>query len=380
MSLYNDLLQFICSRMLFGEELVQPYLCSVGCYIANEFQKESCREIFPVSGMQEDLRLHIVFVSPSGMSKSFTLKQFIDKKYGVIPFRSKTVGKITEAGLVGTIDKDGVPHSGYAGEYSNGFLAFHELDILFKTALADHSAELVNQVLQIISESHVNKRLGSGELDYDATPTFWGCIQPSRFDLSSGLSRRFLFVARNWSLEDREQLKTHRTLSRGSREVKFSMPIAFRDALTQLKDNFDVDEIKFDNDLANYIQTVGSNQNEMALLDKVAIGYYVLNWQGEKIMDIKRTVELDSLFKSITAMRDLVAVGGDASLLKNVLKRYPEGATRNDLWTQFKDYGYTDDAMATAIESCKRNGLVAEKLLRTGEGRGRPKRVYELID
>jgi len=340
--------------MLFADELCPPFLASVGCHIANEYQRKSKNYIFSYKGLPEDICLHIVIVSPAGFSKSYLFKLFLNKEFGIVPIRSKIAGKLTEAGFVGTV-KEGALLQGLASAYRDGIIAFNEISNLFLAEESSHSKELVNQVMECLTERHINKRLGSGEIDYDTYLTMWGGIQPARFDFSGGLGRRFLFVGRVWLEDDIETLKKERVKRRA--KVDYTRAKEIRHSLNNLKIQFEVDEIRWEDRLIKNLLEIADSHLQMNLFEKALIGKNVIDWDGEKILKIKNTEDNLKFVKMLRNMQDYVALGSDICLLMSLLKEQRK-QTRDTLWNYFRRFGYTYEKFDNLLQNCLKMGLI----------------------
>ena len=58
----------------------------------------------------------------------------------------------------------------------------------------DHSVDMKNQLLTSLDSGRVNKSMRSGWVKYNTRMTMWAGTQPARFELESGLDRRFFII------------------------------------------------------------------------------------------------------------------------------------------------------------------------------------------
>lgn len=179
---------------VFVDRFVPYFLCSFGCHAFNLDNQK--RKYYYEHDRIPDMRLHIIMVAPPGFSKSFFLKQLLSDIYGLFSNLGLPVafeGRCTEAGLIGTIT-NGVHQIGLAEEYATGIVGIEEFSAITFAMKQEHSLTLEPALNQALEGGHVTKRLAKGKIEYQTYFTLWAGTQISRFDVSSGLGRRFLFV------------------------------------------------------------------------------------------------------------------------------------------------------------------------------------------
>lgn len=358
----------LSTRLLFSEDLISPFLCSVGAHIANLKQKEDEGGPFFFVGRQpDDLRVNVTVVAPSGFSKSHTMKCFIGK-FGVLPydvFKCSFRGKLTEAGFIGTITGEGDVIYGDAYDFSEGFLAFNEITNIFLAGNQEHSAEMVNQVMEALSEGRVSKRLARGLIDYPTSVTIWGGVQFRRYDFSQGLARRFLFVSRGWKAEDVDRLKDSRfkvedrNIEDLQREVLES-----RERIRHIYENFRIKEIAFSDKTVKHIKEIASTHLDTSLFQKCLIGREIWEKHTDSFVEIKMTKENKKLLHTFRDMLSRVAEGSDLAALKIELEQFGGEATRNQLWQVFRKYSYTLDTFTALIERGMKNQIIEARMVR----------------
>lgn len=369
------------SRVLFSEDLIPAFLCSVGAHIGNLRQRKE--PFFFVNRQPDDLRLNVTVVAPSGFSKSHTMRCLIGK-YGIIPvndLKATFRGKLTEAGFIGTINQDGEPTFGDAYDYGEGFLAFNEITNIFLASGHEHSAEMVNQVMEALSEGRVSKRLARGLIEYPTVVTIWGGVQPRRFDFSQGLARRFLFVSRNWQTADVDVLKELRFRNEHE-EAKdiFDEINKCRDIISDVKNGFNISELTFSKKMQEQIKERASTHLDTGLFQRAMIGRAIVDRYRDSVVEIKATKENKELLKRFKAMIDRVAEGSDLSTLKTELLSMGGAATRRELFEKFQRYSYNIDTFTDLLERALKNKMVKMEnvvLERNGK-KTRPKRAVVL--
>jgi len=357
--LYNRAMEHMKHRMLFVDELAPGPLCSIGSLIANH--KQATEPFHWVFGDDEDLGINVTFVAPSGFAKSHTMKQFIHKEKGICPFRSTFRGKITEAGFVGTLSKEGDQIYGDAYHYSEGILAFNEIANLFDTQQQEHSSELINQVMEALTERRISKRLSTGVIDYPTLVTIWGGIQPKRFDFSQGLGRRFMFVCRSWTPEDMRAFK----LLRRSRDKVIRLDMAEVDELRKefahALETFNASEVKWEGNILRTIDDKCESHLQMQLLEKILIGKETLDQYDNDTLVIQNSDENNELIEMVARMQGMVAEGSDISLMINILRTRDDNVTMGELWDIFRTYNYTLSGFQELVGSCNRLKVIENR-------------------
>jgi hypothetical protein len=351
-------------RMLFADELAPPAICSVGALIANIRQKSEPFHF--VSGDCEDLGLNLTYVAPSGLAKSHAMKQFIDKKYGLLPqnlIKSAFRGKITEAGYIGTI-KEGNFFYGDASRFAEGILCFNEISNLFLAAQQEHSGELINQVMESLTERHVSKSLGGSEpLEYDTWVTIWGGVQPKRFDFSQGLARRFFFVARNWTFDDLKLLKDRRNNRGRDKQVDMNEIESIRRQLATAVKTFAANEVKWDEKIYKYLYEATESHLDMYLVEKILIGHEVIDQYENDVITIRDSKTNRFLIDMAVRMQQMVSEGSDVSLMINVLEsRNGVPTTTSELWNDFRRFSYNIGTFYALLDTCKKMKVVKTEI------------------
>lgn len=356
---YSRMMEHLDKRMLFHDELAPPAICSIGSIIANMKQREE--PFHWVSGDDEDLGLNLTFVAPSGLAKSHSMKQFIHHTKGICPLKSVFRGKITEAGFVGTRNKEGEEEFGDAFHYREGIIAFNEITNLFFTQQQEHSSELINQVMEALSERRVSKRLATGPIEYDTWVTIWGGVQPKRFDFSQGLGRRFLFVSRNWSEKDLNALKDIR-MDRGKQAALDMTDVhKIRDELTTAIRTFDAMEVRWDGELLPWILKTCESHLQMQMMEKAIIGKEAIDQYESDVLVIHDTEENRHLITMFLRMQQMVAEGSDVALMINVMQDVSNGQSISigKVWEKFRLFSYTLTGFQELITTCSKLRVIS---------------------
>jgi len=347
-------------RMKFADELAPLPICSLGSHLINLVQSK--KPFYLERGMPSKLNISLCLVSPSGLSKSWVIKCFLSPKYGISPVPVKTGGKITEAGFVGTISKHGELVLGDAYEMKEGILAFNELSNVFLTSRSNHSAELLNQVLECLSEGRVSKKLGTQSIAYDTNLTLWGGLQYGRLSTASGLKRRFLFVAKKWKPEDIEALKRARISEHIAPTTEESNEI--KEELKELL-NIQLKDIVFEDSLYERILKKAEDHLQVAKIERALIGKEFINKNIEKNeLIIPDSEENEKILEQIIEYEKVVSTGGSYSLLLGILNT--RGKTLSELWDAFRKFQYSYEEFYQVLQDAMKMGIVTRQWISNG--------------
>ena len=206
------------------EDKIPVFLCSVGAHMFNVINKgmtchccdedshmptpkgrEGRHPIYTPMSKLADTRLHILMRGDKGSGKSILIQLFLSEHNGLlynnegmngVGFRTMMgPNSITEAGMFGSVDEDGnITGRPLARELCCGFLGFEEFSSISDAQKKDHSVDMKNQLLTSTDNGRVMKAMKSGWVQYTTLYTLWAGTQPARFELESGLDRRFFII------------------------------------------------------------------------------------------------------------------------------------------------------------------------------------------
>lgn len=248
------------------------------------------RKVYYVNRLVADMRLHIFMVTISGFGKSFTLNQFLSRYGGILSGSKIEVGKIaslTSAGLVGSIkstqDGQTVIHKGVLQRKNNYILGCEEFTNITASQRTSHSSNLIDDILIALDTGEMNKEQSGGGLEYDTFATVWAATQPGRFELKSGLPRRFCFVIYMPDARDVEKFNDNM-------EEAENIPSDIN-AILKLREHLDarlieinnIKSIKFDKEFYIWMKSNFSIHFEKILYKRIVLGYWLMKL--EKVGD-----------------------------------------------------------------------------------------------
>jgi len=237
--LYTAIIQELTDRgSAYVDDMCPYYISSIGCHLLNLVNQSL--QFYVESGRPIDTRLHILFVAPPGFSKSFWLSQFLRGAEGILTKSGIEVlmeATLSGAGFVGTVkfggQNDAIREMGLAEQSATAIIGVEEFAAVTNMFKTTHSSDLDTALLQALDSGFVYKRLAAGSIKFRTYLTLWSGCQPARFDLSSGLGRRFLFIEFIPNKADFRILTEARRNSKGRRSNPVQLQI-IRDGVREL--------------------------------------------------------------------------------------------------------------------------------------------------
>ena len=317
--------------------------CSIGCHIFNLYNKKNF--VYFESGRVPDLRLHIMMVAPPGFSKTFWLEQYLDGVQAILKDSGIDIGFegiMSEAGFVGTIrfvDGEPIIVQGMAKLYDKAIVGIEEFSALTEMMKQQHAKLLDSALLGALDSGRVRKRLAAGDVKYETNLTLWCGTQPARFDLTSGLGRRFLFLEFIPTRTDFQLLKIARRRSKN---------IAFNPIRTQrirgeikrlLKEVEKIKKVEFDPKVFKFFDKLEIIHYEEMLMERLLIGYHIMRGRFGKTL----TVTLDDIAKQLVIrakrFRDSIRRGSEFSEVLQILREHGGKMYLTDLKERLLYYG-----------------------------------------
>jgi len=337
---------------------VPVFLCSIGTHIFNGLNKcgtcpfvptgeegfeiESCilrhdkDPIYTPMSHVADTRLHILMRGMKGSGKSVLIQLFLSPKTGLLSnmanaeigmgFRTDIgPNSITEAGMFGSVDEEGnIMGRPLAREMCGGFLGFEEFSSITDAGKKEHSTDIKNQLLTSTDNGRVKKVMRAGWVEYTTRYTLWAGTQPARFEMESGLDRRFFII-------DIEMNPEKERLFKMAQAKQASMTPADRAELIGMADNlrnFFTDRamevimnpptgLRFDDAFNEWLFRPEVRSHEADLFRRLALGHAIMSpiYKGGDILHIKMTDQLRGILDRCLDMRRSV-MDADLRLIK----------------------------------------------------------------
>jgi len=337
----------------YVEKYAPYYITSTGCHLFNLMNQQ--KEVFIEGGRVSDTRLHIIFCSPPGFSKTYWLEQFLRGKQALLLGSGIDItmeAAMTGAGFVGTTrfsDGESVREPGLAEEHHAAICGIEEFAAVTNMFRQSYSGELDTALLQALDSGFVYKRLASGSINYRTCITLHTGSQPSRFDLSSGLGRRFIFIEFIPMRKDFRLLTKARRRSRG---INFN-PVRtrlIRDTIDGLKPRLSkITDVDIDDEFYDFMDKFGVVHYEEALYEKMLLGYSVMSGNlHDNVLFMEMTPAAKMFLLDEINHRRSIKKGSEFSQVFAVLEDSGGGASEDYVREMLLDYG-CDYAQSTDL-------------------------------
>ena len=189
----------------------------------------------------------------------------------------------------------------------------------------DHSLDMKNQLLTSLDNGRVQKAMRNGWVRYTTRYTVWAGTQPARFELDSGLDRRFFIIDIEMTPEKERQYKL-------AQHAQANMQKDERLAVANL--NIEIKEwirnrmheavrnpptgILFEDDIMKWIDRPDVRSFEADLFRRMGIGYAMMQptYRGGEPLIIKLDDTLEAILNQSLAMRRRV-MDADLELIRS---------------------------------------------------------------
>lgn len=362
--MYNEVMEELNDREVYKYETYAPfYICSYAMHVFNLMNQR--RKIYWEAKQLPNMRAHLLFVAPPGWMKSHYLSTMGGDKNAIFRKTGVDMGSesyMTEAGFVGTFSSvNGVtiPMEGAAKMYANGVLMIDEFSAITKALQTQHSNQLDNQLLNALDHGNIQKRLGAGKIEYSTRLTLWAGVQPARFDLTSGLGRRLLYMvfipskldnheliearhrARNMKPNDREMVR----LRRGIKNHNVGMDI--------------VERVEFDDSVLRMYEKLGLYSFEGSYFDRLLLGWELaVNGPQKHIVVGVKDNALMKLVERQKKWRSEISTGIEYVQLKRIIELAGGAMTKNQLVKDSGMYGWNSMQALELLEDMRRSGII----------------------
>ena len=365
MSLFEECLEELRSRRVYKSDVYGPYfVASVGCHLFNLYNQKE--EVYYEAREIPSLRMHILFVAPPGFMKTFYMRQFLMGKYALLRKTGITIGleqTITGAGFVGTIyntQGDIMLMDGAAKIYADGILGVDEFSAITRALQANFNSELDTQLLAALDHGNVYKRLGAGKIEYNTQMTLWAGVQPARFDLTSGMGRRFVYLVFFPTPQEADELlqawwesKNRRPETSGLERIRSGW-MKLRGEMKKLR------RVEFADDVLRMYRKLKLYPYEGSYFDRLLIGYHITAYGvEEKIrVSMKGDRVLERLVRTELDWRRQIMFDAEVQQLVNLVREMGGKVEREKLFEESILLGLDLRKTGEILERARRSGVV----------------------
>jgi hypothetical protein len=278
---------------------------SVGCHILNMSNLADKR--FYYGGNLENFRTCVVFMAPSGYSKSQHFNFFLNPRSGILAKSGIMVslrGTFSQESWMGTISN---------GEASKGIFSTHKQGIVGADEFM-RIGSMMNDIgsnndevylMKALDSDTLTKDLAYGQIEEtDIGMTFWAGIRPCILGLKSGMARRFSFQiflpTVHDSVEFRKASRDGRLCTKVSEDAQNQVTKDIIEALDTMKG---IDSIDY-SDVEDWVDAKGFIPHfEESIFKRLAAGWSVATGTFPKI---PMTPRLALLLENEIISRDVI--------------------------------------------------------------------------
>lgn len=366
-NLYDEVMDELRSREIYRADTYAPYyICSYSMHAFNLVNQK--QHIYWEAKQLPNMRAHILFVAPPGWMKTFYLNTMGSSEYAIFANTGIDMGSesyLTEAGFTGTFSNVSgltMETEGAARIYKEGILMIDEFSAITKALQTQHSNQLDNQLLNALDHGNVLKRLGAGKIEYKTKLTLWAGVQPARFDLTSGLGRRLIYMVFIPSKLDNDMLMDVRERSRNMKANTADMK-RLRDNIREHNRNLRiVEKVEFDDSVVKMYKELGLYSFEGSYFDRLLLGYELAVNGPDKIVRVSmRDNELRELVKREKKWRNEISTGIEYVQLKRIIELAGNTITKNNLIEDGAMYGWNAIQILELLDDMRKFGMVRIK-------------------
>jgi hypothetical protein len=363
--IYDMVMEEMHSRKAYKYETYVPfYTISYAVHAFNLMNNK--RKIYYEGKKILNSRLPILFVSPAGFMKSYYLTNMAgDPDVGVFNNSGFKVGyeqSMTEAGLVGTIGKDGFGEPrfipGAAAVYNEGMMLIDEFSGITQAMKSSGNNQMDSQLLTILDGGHVVKRLASGMHEYDTRLTLWTGVQPAKIDMSSGLGRRFCYMLFMPTRHDNKMIMKARHDAKNIRPDPTEMLKIQNMNKSFVASMNTIERIEYPNEILSLYESMGIFSFEAQLYDQLILGYNLAKFGAKKKMELTINDELRTLLTREKEWRLEINLGVDLGLMKNMIKILGGKTNTQMLAAECTMVGWNAEQMNSVLNDMVRYNMI----------------------
>lgn len=313
-----------------------------------------------------NMRIHLLFVAPPGFMKTYYLESFAGLNNSIFCNTNTDIAfkqTLTEASFVGSASAGSngfkTYNEGVAETHKDGIIAVDEFSAIMNALKSQYNNQFESQLLAALDHGNMHKDLANGSIDYKTHLTLWGGIQPTRFDMTAGLGRRFCYLLFIPDDNDNQKL---RSIKRKTRNMKAD-PIGMMkmwNAITKFNANMlKIKSISFDPEIDDFYDSNDYFNYETSFFDKLILGYNLATRGPEKHMEINlEDKNLIALIEREKEWKTLLQKGVDFAMISKVITKYGGRIHLSQLISECMIYGWNAAQIGTIVKTMRENGLI----------------------
>lgn len=333
--IYDMVMDELNCRYLYKHDTYGPfYVCSYAMHIFNLLNRKVefldtgekiSKAVYWVAAEVPDQRLHNLFIAPSGFMKTTYLRA-MESILGGSGTKMVYKETMSSAGFIGTVkDNNGTSTKtvGVAEKHADDIIMINEFSAITDNSKAGFNSDFKAMILDVLDHGYVSKDLASGGFHYDTRLTLWAGVQPSHYDLASGMGRRMCPIIFLPTPKDNANL-IHIKKQMSGMKIDYPKMKEINKLTKEWKESFSIiEDVSFDDSVYALHQdsTLGFWQFECDYFDRLLLGYHLAKHGPSKhVVVTANDTELIRLVTLQKEWRGMIYEGIDSIMIMNLIK------------------------------------------------------------
>jgi len=379
LTLYDDIIEYLEGRGLcFVRKFVPYFLCSFGDHLFNMVNKQYAEDGTPLAIYWEnqevpDMRLFILFLAPSGFSKSTFLRHLLKGYFGIFSETIETTFKayMTEAHLTGSTSrgKEGEARQfkGFLETHPNAIVGVEEFSTLLTAMKQEHSLGMDSVLLDWFTHGEIKKGLSAGEIAFVTNATLWAGTQlgRERIEIHGGMMRRFFLMLWVPTEQDIQILMEAVINAPEQGPLDLVRLRTLRAKINNIMERLDdIYSVQYSPELNDWFRE-HLVPNEVSLFRKLALGYNIIKGEFSNEIYVDIDDELKRLMDTAKKWRNRVYLeinertGMGTDMIVQILKHAPnKELSFDEIALKMLIYEVSYSETSLYIQELKRQGRV----------------------
>jgi len=186
----------------------------------------------------------------------------------------------------------------------------------------------------------VRKRLRGGLIKYETHVTLWAGTQPARFDLSSGMGRRFLFLLFIPTKTDTDIIRQARRRAKNIRTSPAVLSTVRQAINRKMEEVLQIESVQFSPQVYKALDRLCVPPFEEMLYEKLLVGYTVMTSDPvPKDLVVEVDKEAEFLLKLNVFWRDQVRRGSEFAQVLQIVREHRGKIDIVELRDKLLDFG-----------------------------------------
>jgi hypothetical protein len=367
LSIYDQIMDELNSREAYMHEVYAPYyICSYAIHAFNLMNQK--REIYFIGKQLQNMRLHLLFISPSGYMKTYYGDVMGRDPSGIFHKTEVSMASeqtLTEAGFVGTIASVNglaINNPGSAELNKDGILFIDEFKGITEALKNQMNSQMETQLLAALDHGHVNKRLGSGSISYRTFLTLWTGVQPGSYDLSSGLGRRLCVMIFVPTKGDNDAIMDTMHRTQNMRPNMDDMNLLWDNINEVVHKMNQIERIELDDSILKFYHQQDMYSFETSYFNRIIIGYHLMKYGPSKVMHMDlHDKDLVKLLELQKKWRGDVYAGLDYLQIRKILVMHNKQCERQQIAKECAMIGWNAKMVYEKLGEMQKFGIIKVK-------------------